>query len=120
MNGTPAREATSQIPATSKYPSPAAKQNCENDFSRDRTRRRNPSKANPAHTKSHAPAKPAATIRLFRKNEMVVKVAAARSTPSRGPRKSLRGEASPPVSKSAPSGATIHGPSKNSTSIIPR
>src|ERR1700691_2299577 len=108
------------MPATSKYPSPTAKQNCENDFPLDRAKRRNPSKAKPAHTKSHAPAKHAATIRLFRKNETVVKEAPASSNQSREPRKSLRAEDSAPVSKSAPSGTTIHGPNKNNTSITPR
>ena len=60
-------------PATSKYPSPAAKQNCVNDFVPDITNRRSPSPANAAHTKSHELANQAAAVRLSRKNETVVR-----------------------------------------------
>src|SRR5208282_3950213 len=106
----------SHAPATSKYPSPTAKQNCVNDFIPTVTKRRSPSPANPAHTKSQELANHAATIRLSRKNETVVNKAAVNSAQSRTP---LLLEAAAPRNKSAPSGTTIHGPSRNNTSMMP-
>src|SRR5208282_1699696 len=112
----PARDTASHRPATSKYPSPAAKQNCVKDFVPEVTNRRKPSPANAAHTRSHELANQAAAVRLSRKKEALVNEAAAISTQSR---------TAPPLYfsagriKSAPSGTTTHGPSRNSTSIIP-
>ncbi len=113
----PARDATSHAPATSRYPSPAARQNCAKDFVPEITNLRKPSPANPAQTKSQELANQAAAMRFSRKNETVVSKAAANNAPSKT---ALLSEAPSLRNRSAPSGTTTHGPSRNNTSIMPR